>query len=84
MAAISGFWSCCWRLFAVIFIGMTTAFLGMAQGEPEKTVNPRRRPLVANRAPRHTRFLVLCLGLNVPAKLSDVLHQIATTLGGAQ
>jgi hydrogenase-4 component F len=71
-------------LLAVIFIGMTTAFLGMAQGEPEKTVNRGEDRLWQIAPPAILGFLVLCLGLCVPARLSDVLHQIATTLGGAQ
>jgi hydrogenase-4 component F len=107
---------------AVIFIGMTTAFLAMAQGEPEKTADKvapgsevpglpshslpdqeqnspplhsvlRRgnlRPDIATgegwwqiAPPAVLGFLVLCLGLTMPAKLSGVLHQIAATLGGA-
>ena len=108
---------------AVIFIGMTTAFLAMAQGEPEKIADtespvsatsgwPSRSPrdLEVGSPPRpsglrhgsfHPRaaadegwwqivppavlgFLVLCLGLTLPSKLSGVLHQIVLTLGGAQ
>jgi len=107
---------------AVIFIGLTTAFLAMAQGEPEKNTGtgsstpetsglPSRSPQVEgfNGPPAHSvlrrgslrpafaadegwwqiappavlGFLVLCLGLTMPAKLSGVLHQIASTLGGA-
>jgi hydrogenase-4 component F len=101
-------------LLAVIFIGMATAFLGMAQGEPPNQADglPGRSPLdkepVSPPTPTGLRrgslrprpasdedwwqigppailgFLVLCLGLCVPARLSDVLHQIASTLGGAQ
>jgi hydrogenase-4 component F len=98
---------------AVIFIGMTTAFLAMAQGEPEKSAGvsdgspleqgkiPQPSPSTLRRGSFHPRsatderwwqiappavlgFLVLCLGLAIPAKLSSVLHQIALTLGGAQ
>jgi hydrogenase-4 component F len=69
---------------AVIFIGMTTAFLGMAQGEPQKQT-PRDKDRWWQIAPPAVLgALVLWLGLAVPARLSDVLHQIASTLGGAQ
>ena len=106
---------------AVIFIGMTTAFFAMAQGEPGKMTGvqqsspqsaglPSRSPLDKEpvspptspglrRGSLRPRFasdedwwqiappallglLVLWLGLAVPGKLSDVLHQIAATLGG--
>ena len=71
-------------LLGVIFIGMTTAFLGMAQGQPEQAPAaqaPDRKwqifpPLILG-------ALVLWLGLNVPATLSDLLWKIAHTLGGA-
>jgi hydrogenase-4 component F len=69
----------------VIFIGMATAFLGMAQGEPGKpavstSTRDRWWQIIP---PAVLGILVLWLGLDVPSKLSDVLHQIATTLGGA-
>ncbi|HKW30342.1 MAG TPA: proton-conducting transporter membrane subunit [Verrucomicrobiae bacterium] len=68
---------------AVIFIGMTTAFLAMAQGEPEKTINRGEDRWWQIMPPAVLGFLVLCLGLTIPAKLGGVLHQIAATLGGA-
>ena len=98
---------------AIIFMGMTTAFLAMAQGEPPEPEAglPSRSPqeqeeggppsrAVLRRGslrpgfaagegwwqiapPAVLGFLVLCLGLTVPVKLSGVLHQIALTLGGA-
>ncbi len=69
---------------AIIFIGMTTAFLAMAQGEPEKTVIRGEDRWWQIAPPAVLGFLVLCLGLTIPAKLGDVLHQIASMLGGAQ
>jgi hydrogenase-4 component F len=75
----------------IIFIGMTTAFLSMAQGEPGKS--EAVSPLPSQTAgevwwqiapPAVLGFLVLYLGLMVPAKLSAVLHQIAWSLGGGQ
>jgi hydrogenase-4 component F len=67
---------------AVIFIGMTTAFLAMAQGEPEKAINRGEDRWWQIMPPAVLGFLVLCLGLTIPARLSGVLHQIASTLGG--
>jgi hydrogenase-4 component F len=68
----------------VIFIGMTTAFFGMAQGEPEKLAisASNRDRLWQIIPPAILGLMVLWLGLNVPARLSEVLHKIAATLGG--
>jgi hydrogenase-4 component F len=68
---------------AVIFIGMTTVFFTMAQGEPQKQM-PRNRDRWWQIAPPAVLgLLVLCLGLTVPETLNSVLRQIAATLGGA-
>ncbi|HTQ50577.1 MAG TPA: proton-conducting transporter membrane subunit [Candidatus Acidoferrales bacterium] len=67
---------------AVIFIGMTTAFLAMAQGEPEKTIARGEDCWWQIVPPAVLGFLVLCLGLTIPAKLGSLLHQVASTLGG--
>jgi hydrogenase-4 component F len=67
---------------AVIFIGMTTAFFAMAQGEPQKQISRNPDRLWQITPPALLGLLVLWLGLAVPGKLSDVLHQIAATLGG--
>lgn len=68
----------------IIFLGMATAFPGMAQGELEKipATAPDKKwqifpPLILG-------ALVLWLGINVPEPLANLLHQIAATLGGAQ
>jgi hydrogenase-4 component F len=71
-------------LLAVIFIGMTSAFLGMAQGEPERSAasrSPDRWWQIV--PPAVLCLLVLWLGLGVPGPLHRVLQQIAATLGGA-
>ena len=97
----------------IIFIGMTTAFLAMAQGEPPGAAAlPSRSPQEHERdgptsqsafrrgshrpqfavgeswwqiAPAAVLgFAVLCLGLTIPETLANVLHQIASTLGGGQ
>ena len=64
---------------------MATAFLGMAQGEPEKLDQrvPGRDRWWQIIPPAALGVLVLWLGLKVPEKLSGVFHQIASTLGGA-
>ncbi len=67
---------------AVIFIGMTTAFFAMAQGEPQKQISRSNDHWWQIAPPALLGLLVLWLGLALPAKLSDVLHQIAATLGG--
>ena len=70
---------------AVIFIGMTTAILGMAQGEPDqRAVKPKPDQWWQIAPPAVLCLLVLWLGLMVPETLSNVLHQIASTLGGVQ
>ncbi|MGA2445316.1 MAG: proton-conducting transporter membrane subunit [Opitutaceae bacterium] len=69
---------------AVIFINMTTAFLGMAQGEPGKNAEGRDRDRWWQILPPAVLgLLVLGLGLAVPEALNQVLRQIAGTLGGA-
>ncbi len=70
---------------AVIFIGMATAFLTMAQGEPPKlATDPGKSGSWWQIVPPALLGLsVLSLGLFVPARLNDLLHQIAATLGGA-
>ena len=69
---------------AIIFVGMTTAFLAMAQGEPEKTINRGEERWWQIAPPAVLGCLVLGLGLTVPDRLMTVLHQVAATLGGAQ
>ena len=72
---------------AVIFIGMTTAFLAMSQGDPKEVAGGH--PTIGESwwqiaPPAVLGLLVLYLGVAVPETLANVLHQIASTLGGAQ
>jgi hydrogenase-4 component F len=68
-------------LLGVIFIGMATAFLGMAQGEAEKET--RTRLSWMNLAPPlGLGALVLTLGLYLPPSLTQVLRSAAQSLGG--
>ena len=69
----------------IIFVGMATAFIGMAQGAPEK---PLAQPAQRDRywqtiPPIILGALVLWLGLNVPETLHNLLWKIANSLGGA-
>ena len=69
---------------ALIFIGMTSIFLNMAQGLPSKipsAVDTRETPL-AIAPPIVLAVLVFCLGLYVPPVVNEVLHQAAALLGG--
>jgi hydrogenase-4 component F len=71
-------------LLVVIFVGMTTVFLGMAHGEPAKPqVAPPRELWWQILPPAALGLLVLWFGLAVPEPLTRVLEQIAATLGGA-
>ena len=72
-------------LLALIFIGMTAAFLGMAQGEPEKAVpgSRPRSPWLMVAPPAVLGTCVLVLGLYVPEFLDHLLHEAARTLGGS-
>lgn len=70
-------------LLAVIFIGMTTAFLGMAQGEPGKHAAGRAGDRWWQLAPPAVLgLLLLWFGLALPDTFSRLLRQIAATLGG--
>ncbi len=71
-------------LLAVIFVGMTSAFLSMAQGEPDKRFATQPADRWWQLAPASILgLLVLGLGMAVPGTLNTVLREIASTLGGA-
>ena len=67
-------------LLAVIFIGMATIALRMAQGEA--TREPQRESLIAVLPPALLGVGVLLLGFYIPPAISDLLHQTARALGG--
>ena len=71
-------------LLAIIFIGMATAFLGMAQGRSEKTLSAGRRGdrLWEIAPPMALCAVVLMLGVYVPPAMSALMREIAQTLGG--
>jgi hydrogenase-4 component F len=71
-------------LLAVIFIGMATIMLRMAQGEPpgESAIAAGTETIMAVAPPALLGALVLLLGVYVPPTLSQLLHGAAQTLGG--
>lgn len=71
-------------LLAVIFIGMATIMLRMAQGEghaPSATAT-RAETWTAIAPPALLGAAVLLLGVYIPSALSQLLHNAARTLGG--
>ncbi len=79
-------------VLAVVFAGMTTAILGMAQGVPLRPDSSRSTAQLAEPiggghwlavAPAAALgFGVLLLGLWLPAPVNDLLHEAALSLGG--
>lgn len=71
-------------LLAVIFIGMTTAFLNMAQGQPANpsAARPSSESCLVVAPPFVLVLFVLLLGVYVPPVISQMLHVAARSLGG--
>lgn len=69
---------------AVIFVGMATMVLRMAQGAASKAPAgpPRREAALAVAPPMVLALAVLILGVYVPEALSDAAHAAARALGG--
>ncbi len=71
-------------LLAVIFIRMIGVFPAMAQGRPEpRSLVPPPDRLWQILPPAILGLAVLWLGVNIPAPLNHLLHQVTVTLGGA-
>ncbi len=70
-------------LLGWIFAVMTRSMLRMAQGMPPETTAPGSRiePVLAVGPPMALAFIVLALGLGVPAPLLSALQQAAGALG---
>ena len=70
-------------LLAAIFVGMTTAVLGMAQGIPGKdgSRSAEEESLLTVLSPAVLGVLVLVLGLYVPPLLRQTLQDAARVLG---
>jgi len=72
-------------LLAVIFVGMASVFLKMAQGEESNPIKRREIAEVwtAVLPPAVLAVLVLVLGVHIPASLGSLLRQAAQALGGS-
>jgi hydrogenase-4 component F len=71
-------------LLALIFIGMASIVLPMAQGAPTVgvAVEGHREFLWATVPPAVLGALVLAMGIYIPTSLSAALHEVAISLGG--
>jgi hydrogenase-4 component F len=71
-------------LLALIFIGMITAALRMAQGAPEKVAMnvSRAEGSLSIASPLALALLILLLGVYIPPPLRDILREAARVVGG--
>jgi hydrogenase-4 component F len=70
-------------LLAIIFIGMASVVLRMAQGQPHEGVKPTRgEPLTAVIPPAVLAVLFTLLGVWIPEPLKVILTDAAKSLGG--
>jgi len=71
-------------LLALIFIGMASVVLRMAQGAPvgAPARTSRGETLWATLPPAFLCLLVLILGVYIPPSLSAAIHEVALSLGG--
>jgi hydrogenase-4 component F len=69
-------------LLALIFIGMATIFLGMAQGAAESPLPETQRQKLSFLAPAVLMGIALALGLTPPGRLLDLIAEAARTAGG--
>jgi hydrogenase-4 component F len=70
-------------LLALIFIGMATSFLRMAQGAPAKPIIRTGESLLSILPPVLFAGVVLVLGIYIPPPLLDLLRRLARSLGGS-
>lgn len=68
-------------LLAVIFVGMTTTVLAMAQGPSARIGATRREPVLRIAPPAILAAAVLLLGVYVPPAIRDAIEQAARALG---
>jgi hydrogenase-4 component F len=69
-------------LLAVVFVGMASAFLRMAQGVPEASHAPAREIVLAIAPPAVLGAASLLLGVYVPQGLADLAREAAHAMGG--
>jgi hydrogenase-4 component F len=74
----------CVALLAVIFIGMASVVIHMAQGEAPSTFTaaPRREAILSVLPPAVLGAAVLALGLYIPPVLSEAIRHAAAALEG--
>jgi hydrogenase-4 component F len=68
-------------LLAVIFVGMATTVLGMAQGPSVRTAPIRSEPFLRIAPPAVLAAAVLLLGIYIPPVLRNAIEQAARALG---
>jgi hydrogenase-4 component F len=70
-------------ILAIIFMGMTTTALQMAQGEPwQQPARPYREPWLAILPPATLAIALFLTGLYLPSGLDALLSEAAVSLGG--
>lgn len=71
-------------MLAVVFVGMSAAFLNMAQGfkADNLQIKPRPVPAFTILPPLTLGLLALTLGLYIPPVVSNLLHSAASAIGG--
>ena len=70
-------------LLAIIFIGMATSFLRMAQGAPPKPIIRTGESLLSILPPAAFAAVVFVLGVYIPPPLLALLRRLALSLGGS-
>ncbi len=69
-------------MLALIFVGMSVAFLNMAQGGAAEGRGSKSESVLAVLPPMVLGALTLMLGLYIPAVVKDLLQSVAATIGG--
>ncbi|HEY5505096.1 MAG TPA: proton-conducting transporter membrane subunit, partial [Sedimentisphaerales bacterium] len=71
-------------ILAVVFVGMSAAFLNMAQGPKNNDLQVKDRPAMAFTIlpPIALGVMALILGLYIPPVVDNLLHSVASAIGG--
>jgi len=69
-------------LLAIIFIGMSRSFLGMAQGDAPEGIKRKTESFLCLLPPIVLSIFIILGGVYIPSALSSLLHEIAGQLGG--
>jgi hydrogenase-4 component F len=70
-------------LLALVFVGMTTIMVRMAQGALAEAAPRVNEPLLSVLPPAILAIPVLVMGIYIPPPFSRALHEIARALGGS-